>query len=320
MPRAATASTTHASSTSSSSSFQWGGSNVPKRRDNFVHLKLRGGNKHRKPLKRGRTFINTSSQYRLKAKRGTLDQDSLDEQYDGARVLLAGDGDGDGDAAEDDDESCTASNMVADTTTPSAISDMPLEQVLMQYFQHSAFRQGQREAIERVLANQSTLLIIPTGGGKSLCYQVPALMLANRGLTLVICPLISLMQDQMRLMPACLKAQSLHSGQSVWLIRWPRATQRWRTHRQQTLSDCRIHKRHSSDTQWPGECVVHLARALTKPRLPCAVAKRSAGPRSTQAFATDQLCLHRRSTLCLAMVTQLSVCPVSNTLTGWLNG
>ena len=59
---------------------------------------------------------------------------------------------------------------------------------------HEQFRPGQREAIEGLLADQRLLLVAPTGGGKSLCYQLPALLLG--GTTVVVSPLIALMRDQ----------------------------------------------------------------------------------------------------------------------------
>lgn len=64
----------------------------------------------------------------------------------------------------------------------------------LQHFRLTNFRPGQREVIEAVLAGEDCLCVMPTGGGKSLCYQLPAM--ARSGLTLVISPLIALMKDQ----------------------------------------------------------------------------------------------------------------------------
>nr|WP_242057546.1 DNA helicase RecQ [Halobacillus yeomjeoni] len=68
------------------------------------------------------------------------------------------------------------------------------EQLLQQYYGFSSFRPGQEQAIRQVLESENTLAVMPTGGGKSLCYQIPGLTLP--GTAIIISPLISLMKDQ----------------------------------------------------------------------------------------------------------------------------
>ena len=67
-------------------------------------------------------------------------------------------------------------------------------EVLRETFGHSQFRPGQKEVIDALVAGSHVLAVMPTGSGKSLCYQIPALLCG--GLTLVVSPLIALMEDQ----------------------------------------------------------------------------------------------------------------------------
>lgn len=69
-----------------------------------------------------------------------------------------------------------------------------LEENLQKYFKFSSFKKGQKEVISKILNNQSVAAIFPTGAGKSLCYQLPEMLLPH--MTLVVSPLLSLMKDQ----------------------------------------------------------------------------------------------------------------------------
>ncbi len=88
--------------------------------------------------------------------------------------------------------------------------ETPLD-VLKKYWGYDAFRPLQEEIIESVLAGNDTLALLPTGGGKSICYQVPGLIM--EGITLVVTPLIALMRDQVQqLKSRKIRAVAIHSG------------------------------------------------------------------------------------------------------------
>lgn len=94
--------------------------------------------------------------------------------------------------------------------TPRSLMEQA-ERILRDVFGFSSFRAGQHDIVQAVLGGDDVVGVLPTGGGKSLCYQVPALVFPN--LTLVVSPLIALMQDQTeRLRQRGIGAYALHSG------------------------------------------------------------------------------------------------------------
>ncbi|AUD14853.1 MULTISPECIES: DNA helicase RecQ [unclassified Planococcus (in: firmicutes)] len=90
--------------------------------------------------------------------------------------------------------------------------------LLQSHFGYDSFRTGQEQAITQVFDGQNTICVMPTGGGKSMCYQIPAL--AMEGTTIVVSPLISLMKDQVdALQAAGIPAASINSSLDVYEVR-----------------------------------------------------------------------------------------------------
>lgn len=88
----------------------------------------------------------------------------------------------------------------------------PLLETVRRHWGYDTLRPIQREAMEAMLAGRDSLIVLPTGGGKSLCYQAPALL--RDGLTVVVSPLIALMKDQVDALRACgVAAEQINSGQ-----------------------------------------------------------------------------------------------------------
>ncbi|KAF8040858.1 hypothetical protein BT93_B2936 [Corymbia citriodora subsp. variegata] len=92
-------------------------------------------------------------------------------------------------------------------------SDVNLVKLLKLVYGYDSFRNGQLEAIKMVLAGKSTMLVLPTGAGKSLCYQIPSMILP--GMTLVVSPLVALMIDQLKQLPPMISGGLLCSSQTL---------------------------------------------------------------------------------------------------------
>src|SRR5687768_17241953 len=93
-----------------------------------------------------------------------------------------------------------------------------LLRTIEKHWGYSSFRPLQQEAMGAVLENRDSVVVMPTGGGKSLCYQVPALL--RDGVTVVVSPLISLMKDQVDALRECgVSAAQMNSSQSSLELR-----------------------------------------------------------------------------------------------------
>ena len=100
--------------------------------------------------------------------------------------------------------------------------------ILKKVFGYDSFRPGQEDIVRRLLDGQDVLAVMPTGAGKSICYQVPALLLP--GITIVVSPLVSLMKDQVGALvqagvAAAFLNNSLTDNQKALMLR--RAREGW---------------------------------------------------------------------------------------------
>ncbi|KAJ4894723.1 ATP-dependent DNA helicase Q-like 5 [Raphanus sativus] len=167
---------------------------------NFVKLNLNGKRGKKFPSK----YKKSASKYRgkryKKSEAGGEGETWLEEESDLQREE---------DEASDDGFISSVDDAVLAVKTDA--SDENLTKLLSLVFGYDSFRDGQLQAIKMVLAGSSTMLVLPTGAGKSLCYQIPAVVLP--GITLVVSPLVSLMIDQLKHLPSVVKGGLLSSSQ-----------------------------------------------------------------------------------------------------------
>ncbi|GLU06171.1 hypothetical protein SLE2022_232250 [Rubroshorea leprosula] len=158
---------------------------------NFVRHNLHGNN--RKFIRKGKRNVSHSSKsrfYRRSKKRAKFEAESeIVCEEDGLVVELK---------QQNKKEKRIQHESIEElvSAVQNAASDQNLVRLLKVMYGYDSFRVGQMEAIKMVLDGKSTMLVLPTGAGKSLCYQIPAVVLP--GITLVISPLVALMIDQLK--------------------------------------------------------------------------------------------------------------------------
>ncbi|XP_021746715.1 ATP-dependent DNA helicase Q-like 5 [Chenopodium quinoa] len=178
---------------------------------NFVRLNINGyGNKKFKFKGRNRNFSSTRrSNYYKRSKRGFGAKNGV-ENNDEEGLGLENGKQVKGESEMSSTEAELIKKAVLDVRNEA--TDENLVSLLKLTHGYDSFRDGQLEAIKMVLSGQSTMLVLPTGAGKSLCYQLPAIVFP--GITLVISPLVALMIDQLRQLPNVVNGAFLSSSQS----------------------------------------------------------------------------------------------------------
>ncbi|XP_009406398.2 ATP-dependent DNA helicase Q-like 5 [Musa acuminata AAA Group] len=188
----------------------WVGINVPvelpkplkcSREGNFVRLNINGHGRRFTFKNRRSSISSRGHRWRRKLIAGKREAQVADDFVSDALV--------------EQRESSSNSNQLIEEAMMVARedpSDENLQRLLKLTHGYGSFREGQLEAIKRVLAGESTMLMLPTGAGKSLCYELPALILP--GVTLVVSPLMALMVDQLRKLPSSIPGGLLSSTQT----------------------------------------------------------------------------------------------------------
>lgn len=180
---------------------------------NFVKLNLKWNK--RKFLNKGRRGTSASSSgrryYKRYKKKLRTETESVCEEGDSSVMdtIMQQKEKQEGKKAKFDSELIEEAILAARNEA----SDENLVELLSLTHGYDSFREGQLEAIKMVLAGKSSMLVLPTGAGKSLCYQLPAMVLP--GITLVVSPLVALMIDQLKQLPPMIQGGLISSGQVV---------------------------------------------------------------------------------------------------------
>lgn len=179
---------------------------------NFVKLNINGYGRKKFSYKNKRTGFSSSNRYRRSFKRNKGSEKGGGEENpvfeeEGLVVDM-----GKGQKRLDADAGLIEEAVMR---VRNEASDENLLKLLKLTHGYDSFRDGQLEAIKMVLSGDSTMLVLPTGAGKSLCYQLPALVFP--GITLVVSPLVALMIDQLKHLPPVIPGGILCSSQVAFV-------------------------------------------------------------------------------------------------------
>ncbi|KAJ8484179.1 hypothetical protein OPV22_016664 [Ensete ventricosum] len=188
----------------------WVGINVPvelpkplkcSREGNFVRLNINGHGRRFTFMNRRSSISSRGRRWRRKLIAGKCEAQVADDFFSDALV-------------EQSASSSNSNRLIEEAVMVAREdpSDENLQRLLKLTHGYDSFREGQLEAIKRVLAGESMMLMLPTGAGKSLCYELPALILP--GVILVVSPLMALMVDQLRKLPSSIPGGLLSSTQT----------------------------------------------------------------------------------------------------------